>query len=133
MPVKLDVIREYFLLLERLVSDAAALEDCLHPEFKQREFPNTLNPRGQESDRADALRRAALAKNILSEQSFRIMNAVESAEQIVVEALWTGRMAVDAGPLKAGQELQAHFCIVCEFKEGKIYRQRNYDCFEPFS
>ena len=29
-------------------------------------------------------------------------------------------------------EMTAHFAQIFECKDGKIYRQRNYDCFEPF-
>ena len=41
-------------------------------------------------------------------------------------------MAVDAGHLEASTELKAHICAVFELKVGLIYRQRNYDCYEPF-
>jgi len=28
--------------------------------------------------------------------------------------------------------MTAHFCMVLELEDGRIRRQRNYDCFEPF-
>jgi ketosteroid isomerase-like protein len=130
---KIDQIRRYFALLERFASERAEFEPVLHPEMEQREFPNLLNPKGQRSDQADLLRRAALGKNVLERQNYEITHAVESGDHLVVEAIWHGKMAIDAGPLKAGQVLQAYFCVVFEFKDSKIYRQRNYDCFEPFA
>ncbi|MCB0631806.1 MAG: hypothetical protein R2824_20670 [Saprospiraceae bacterium] len=37
------------------------------------------------------------------------------------------------GNLSAGEDMVAYFAQFFEFKDGKIYRQRNYDCFEPFA
>jgi ketosteroid isomerase-like protein len=31
-----------------------------------------------------------------------------------------------------GEELEAHFALFLEFRDGRIWRQRNYDCFQPF-
>lgn len=78
-------------------------------------------------------RPTAAGKGILASQNYEIKNSLECGDQVVVEALWRGTMAVDVGSLKAHQELRAHFCIVLEFQNGKILRQRNYDCFEDFS
>jgi ketosteroid isomerase-like protein len=133
MRAKIDIVRDYFRLLEIFVTEPAAFESLLHPALEQTEFPNLLNRKGQHSGLTDMIRRAAAGKAMLASQSFEIKNSVEGGDQLVVEALWRGRMAVDAGPLKAQQELRAHFCIVLEFQDGRIVRQRNYDCFEDFS
>jgi hypothetical protein len=34
--------------------------------------------------------------------------------------------------LAPGDAMTARFCIVLEMEDGRIRRQRNYDCFEPF-
>ncbi len=130
---KIEMVKRYFSLIEQFSSNESEFTSILHPEFRQREFPNQLNKTGQESDLADLLKRAAMGRKMLSNQKFEITNSVEMGDQVVVESLWSGSMAMDAGPLKAGQELKAQFCIVLEFKEGLLFRQRNYDCFEPFS
>src|SRR5262249_24180545 len=127
-----DLIRRYFDLLARFSTDRGAFEEILHPDVRQREFPNLLNRHGQESDLADLLRRAALGKTILAKQSYDITNVVEGTGQAVVEAVWRGELAADVGTLKVGQKLMAYFCVLLELKDGKIYRQRNYDCFESF-
>lgn len=129
---RLDLIQRYFALLESFSANSADFEPFVHPEMVQEEFPNSLNRNGQRSDFADFMRRAALGKKTLSRQSYEITNVVESSEQMVVETIWKGTLAITAGPFKAGQEIKARFCIVCEFKDGRLYRQRNYDCFEPF-
>ena len=106
---KIELVQEYFRLLERFASDPASFERILHSEFQQREFPNLLNRKGQESDLADTLRRADLGRKMLSAQSYTITHFVECEDQVVVEASWNGKMAVAAGPLQAGQELHVPF------------------------
>jgi ketosteroid isomerase-like protein len=73
----------------------------------------------------------ATARTILSSQSYEITSAIESGSTVAIETLWKGVMAIDAGPLKKGQEMKAFICMFFEFREGKIHRVRNYDCFEP--
>jgi ketosteroid isomerase-like protein len=130
---KIEIIRQYFSLLENFVTDEKSFSNFMHPDFVQTELPNSLNPKGQESNFPDLLRRAAIGAKILKKQSYQISNFVESDRQIVIETKWVGTLATDVGALKAGQDMKAFFCIVCEFKGDKLYRQRNYDCFEPFA
>jgi hypothetical protein len=126
------MIREYLQLLEQFQTDEAKYHHLLHPQIEQTEFPNALNRNGQKSDWADLFRRMKLAPTILSQQRYAIQSISENKDTAVVETKWTGVMGVDAGPLKKGQELRAHICLVLEFKGGLIFRQRNYDCFESF-
>ena len=128
MQTNLDVIRKYLSLLERFSDSMTEFSEVLDPHFEQKEYPNILNKNGQESDFLDAIRRASMGKKMMSRQSFEILNSIENGAHLAVEVLWTGTMAVDAGPLKAHQILSANFCFVCEFKNGRIFRQRNYDC-----
>jgi ketosteroid isomerase-like protein len=123
-----DLTRRY---LQRL-QDFGDPAELLHADFQQREFPNLLNAKGQISDLADALRRSALGRKLLAQQHFDITNYFEAGQQAVVEATWTGTIAESVGPFRAGQQLKAFFCFLLEFRDGRIYRQRNYDCFEPF-
>jgi hypothetical protein len=51
---------------------------------------------------------------------------------VVLEAIWTGTLAVGFGTLKPGDQLRARFAQIFEFKDGLIWRQRNYDCFEAW-
>ena len=51
---------------------------------------------------------------------------------MILEVLWAGTLAIPVGSLAAGDEMRAHFAVFIELRDGRIYRQRNYDCFEPF-
>lgn len=58
--------------------------------------------------------------------------AYESGDTVILECLWVGTLGVPIGALGVGGEMRAHFAVFLEFRDGKIVRQRNYDCFEPF-
>jgi ketosteroid isomerase-like protein len=51
---------------------------------------------------------------------------------MAIEVQWTGTLAVALGTLPAGGEMRARFAMFLELRDGKIARQRNYDCFEPW-
>ncbi len=130
---RLNQVKKYLDLLAKFEVNESQYKEILHPEFEQREFPNALNKSGQKSTYSEVFKRMNIGKSILSHQSYTIDSFLESPERMYVEAKWNGTMTIDAGPLKKGQSLVAHFCMAFEFKDDLIYRQRNYDCFEPFS
>ena len=127
-----ELIEEYMQLVAAFSSDRAAFERLLHADFLQIEYPNTLNRQGQQSDRNQIFDRLQSARQMLTSQKFEVTNLCADERQVFVEAIWTGQMAADAGPLKRGQSLKASFCMAFEFRDGQILRQRNYDCFDPF-
>ena len=57
---------------------------------------------------------------------------VASGQEVALEVLWVGVLAVDVGSLAIGDEMRANFGVFLTFRDGLIVRQRNYDCFEPF-
>ncbi|MNL63318.1 hypothetical protein D3C87_1874470 [compost metagenome] len=71
-------------------------------------------------------------KKLLASQKYEIQHSYESGDTLVTEVIWNAEVAVNAGSLKAGQHMKAYFCCIFQFKDGLIYRQRNYDCFERF-
>ncbi len=132
MTEKRKLIQKYLQQLQSFVTDPASYRSLLHTDMVQTEFPNKLNPSGQERGLEGCLRAMEAGKKLLSEQNYEIANCFESGNQVCVEVVWKGKMATDAGPLRKGQELRAFLGMVIEFKDGKIYRQRNYDCYEAF-
>ena len=98
----------------------------------QIEFPNRLVPNGATRDLA-ALRDAAeRGRKVMTAQRFEVVNAIASGEQVAVEALWTGTLAVPLGSIPAGGQMRARFAIFLTYRDGKIVRQHNYDCFDPW-
>lgn len=111
---------------------AQEIEAFYAPDVVQEEFPNRFLPNGAVRDLA-ALREAGeKGRKVMSAQTIEIMNAVGTGECVVLEAIWTGTIAVPMGNLKPGDQIKARFAQVFEFKDGLIWRQRNYDCFYPW-
>ncbi|WP_393074421.1 nuclear transport factor 2 family protein [Streptomyces sp. LN704] len=104
-----------------------------HADVVLRELPNALFPEGAVRD-LDALREAAArGQERLSRQSFDVLNAVASQDQVALEVLWTGTLAAPLGNLPAGHVMRAHIATFLDFRDGLIVAQRNYDCYEPLN
>jgi hypothetical protein len=69
---------------------------------------------------------------MLRAQKFEILNSIVEGDRVALEVYWSGRLAVPVDTLPADSEIRAHFSMWLEFKEGKIARQHNYDCFDPW-
>ncbi len=69
---------------------------------------------------------------MLQSQAYDVQSIVARGGNVAVEAVWTGTLAVPLGNLGAGSTMKAHFAMFFELAEGRIRRQRNYDCFEPW-
>ena len=123
--------RAYLTAIER-----GATGDVLAAFFTenvvQQEFPNRLMPSGATRNLAQILEGAERGQAILSSQRYEALNAIESGETVVLEVLWTGTMAIVVAGLPAGGEMRARFAVFLEYRDGKIARQRNYDCFDPW-
>jgi ketosteroid isomerase-like protein len=127
----LEVAKQY---LSRL-SDGAGpeeLDSFFAPDVIQEEFPNRLRPNGA-SGNLQAMKEArARGLALLKAERFELVNAVASDDEVAMEVIWTGTVRNAAGPFAAGQALRARFALFMEFRDGRIIRQRNYDCFDPW-
>ena len=98
----------------------------------QIELPNRLLPNGATRDLA-ALRDAAeRGRKVMTAQRFEVVNAIANGDQVAVEVIWTGTLAVPLGSIPAGGQMRARFAIFLTYRDGKIARQHNYDCFDPW-
>jgi hypothetical protein len=118
--------------VESLSDNAEDYKELIHEDAEFRELPNLLNKHGQVRNLEMSLEGLKKAKMILSAQTYEITGFLEDGDKVAVEKIWTGKMSLDIGNLKKGQELKAYIFAVVEFKDGKIYRHRTYDCYEPF-
>ena len=123
------LVREYVAALER--GDAGdALRRFFTPDFQQIEYPNRLNAKGQQSDLKSALERSERGKGMMKSQRYEILNAVADGDSVAVEVQWTGVLTKEIPGLPG--EMHAHFAFFLDFRDGKIARQRNYDCFDAW-
>lgn len=127
----LDIAKRY---LSRL-SDGAGPEELdafFDPGVVQEEFPNRLLPNGATRDLQAMKEGRRRGQALLKAESFELLNAVASGDHVALEVVWTGTIRENAGPFAADQTLRARFALFMEFRDGRIVRQRNYDCFDPW-
>lgn len=124
-----DTVLAYLRAVE--ATDPAAVEPFLHPEVQLTEHPNRITPAGATYDRAGVLAAAARGAALLSRQEYRVRALFVDGDRAAVQSEWIGTLARAAGPLPAGHQLRAHICSVFELRDGKVYRQEQYDCFVP--
>jgi ketosteroid isomerase-like protein len=128
---QLQFIRAYLAAVEA-GAPREALARFYTEDAEQIEFPNRLKPDGGRSGVPELLRRAERVPALLRRQHFEIHSMLAHGDVVAVEATWTGVLAVPMQALAAGDTMKAHFAIFFELRDGRIYRQRNYDCFEPW-
>jgi ketosteroid isomerase-like protein len=98
----------------------------------QVEFPNRLVPNGVTRDLAALREGAERGRKVMTAQRLEVVNAIASGEHVAIEAIWTGTLAVPMGSIPAGGQMRARFAIFLTYRDGKIVRQHNYDCFDPW-
>ena len=126
----LAIARKYLEAIEQGPSGRSTEFFC--DDVVQEEFPNRLVPHGAVRN-LQQLREAALRGHMaVGSQRFEILNAVENGAQLALEVRWTAVVNVPIGSIPAGGQMRARFAVFLQFRDGKIARQRNYDCFGPF-
>lgn len=103
-----------------------------HPDIQQIEFPNTLTKSTTVRTLADLKDASERGRTVLQKEEYDIVKSYTLGNTVIIEAVWTGTLAMPMGHIPIGGQMKAHFAQFFDFKDGKIIRQRNYDCFEPF-
>ncbi len=126
----LEKAKQYLKAIEnRTLGSNAGLFDA---EVIMEQFPNRIYPNGLRVGLAEMMQGAEKGKKLLASESYKITNELANGSSVALEVLWTGKLAVQFGTLAEGSEMRAHFAMFLEFRDGKIIRQRNYDCFDPW-
>ena len=126
-----EIARQYLKAIESGAT-GDELARFFTPDAVYLEMPNRVSAHGSKSDLAQILQGAERGKQLFKRQSYAIANFVEQDDAIALEVAWTGVTAVQIQNLPPGSEMRDHVAIFLEFREGRIARQRNYDCFEPW-
>jgi len=124
-------VERYLALVADIDADPAAFEDLVHPDARFVERPCLVSPLGQERDRASALAGLARGRELLSAQRIDVRDHIVAGDRVVTRAVWTGALARDAGPLRAGTELRADSSMFFTVRDGRIVAQENFDCYHP--
>jgi ketosteroid isomerase-like protein len=127
----LAIARRYLEALES-GAERGALAEFFTKDVVQEEFPNRLSPIGGHRDLTAILAAARKGKQSVRAQKFDVLNSIVDGDMVALEVFWTGLLAVPVDTLPADSEMRAHISIWLEFRDGKICRQHNYDCFDPW-
>lgn len=126
-----QTVRDYLAALGQLAT-GNDLARFFHPEVEQTEYPNRLVPNGMTRTLDTMLASAERGRAVTARQSYMITSLIEQGDIVAVEFDWAAALAIPIGTLAAGDSMTGKFVTVIEFRDGLIYRQRNYDCFDPF-
>ncbi len=127
----LEIARRYLEAVES-GAEGAALAEFFTKDVIQEEFPNRLAPIGAHRNLQAILDSARQGRKMLRAQKFEILNSIVEGDRVALEVYWSGLLDVPVDTLPADSELRAHFSMWLEFKDGKIARQHNYHCFDPW-
>ncbi len=125
------IVKDFLKTLESQQS-ARELEKFYHPEAEQIEFPNAILKNKTTRNREALKESFEKGLKIMSKQEYEIQNLYSCGNAVILEAVWKGTISMPIGDIPVDGQMIAYFAQFFEFKDGKIYKQRNYDCFEPF-
>lgn len=125
------IAKEYLAALSS-GADAESLNRFYTDDVVQEEFPNRLMPNGATRDLEAIKDGRRKGKALLAAENFEVVNVVASGDSVAMEVIWTGTVKIAAGPFAPGQLLRARFGVFLDFRDGRIARQRNYDCFDAW-
>lgn len=123
-----EVVTAYLQAVEAQNVDEA--NRLMHPEIEQVEHPNKVVPTGKRYDLAAMRAAGERGRAIMASQRFEIRSMIVEGDRAAVQIAWSGTLAVAAGALPAGHVMRAQVCSIIELKDGKVWRQEQYDCFE---
>lgn len=124
----LQVVEKYFQAIP-VAKTPAELAVHFHPEVKYEEMPNKIFPQGKIEDLNALLAAWERGRALLKTQKFEIKSAIEAGDRLAIEVAWSGTLARASGRYPEGHELTTKSAMFIELKDGKIFRQRNYDCY----
>ena len=127
----LDIAKRYLKAIEDSVP-FEELASFFTEDVVQEEFPNRLMPNGARRELCDLRAAGAQGRKVLSAQRYEVLHAVSEGDSVALEVQWTGTMAVPYSSIPVGGEMRARFGVFLDFRDGRIFHQRNYDCFDPW-
>jgi ketosteroid isomerase-like protein len=131
MHENIEFARQYIRALESGAT-GRALANFFTPDVAIREMPNRVAPHGSVSDLAKALEAAKRGQQLFKKQTYAITNILGEGDWVALEMDWIGVTAAPIQNLPPNSEMRDHAAVFLQFRNGRIARQRHYDCFEPW-
>jgi len=115
-----DVVTRYLAALE--ARDLPALLALLAPDAEVVEHPNRVNPGGMRYDRAALEAAYQRGSALMSAERYAVRAMIADGDRVVAQIEWTGT-------LRDGRTMRAELCSVVQVRDGRVWRQEQYDCF----
>lgn len=116
-----DVVTAYLAAIEaHRLDEVAAFQ---HPELEVIEHPNKLNPAGKRDGLAEVRAAGERGAALMASERYAIRALIAEGDRAAVTMAWTGT-------LHDGRELRAQICTVIELRDGKVWKQEQFDCFD---
>lgn len=125
-----EVVHRLYADIEAGLS-GEALRPHFTPDARTVVRPNAITPQGSTSDLEAILVASAEGARLLAEQRYDVRHVVESGDLVVTRLRWTGVVAQDAGPFRAGQELTADIAQFVRVEDRRVAEIDTYDCYQP--
>jgi ketosteroid isomerase-like protein len=122
-----EIVTAYIRAIEAHAPDEVARH--MHPDFENVEHPNKLVPTGRRYDLAATRAAGERGMAVMASERYEIRQMIVEGDRAAVQIAWTGTLAVPMGPLPPGHVMRAEVCSIIELKDGKVWRQEQYDCF----
>jgi ketosteroid isomerase-like protein len=122
-----EIVTAYIRAIEAHALDEVAR--YMHSDFQNVEHPNKLVPAGRRYDLAATRAAGERGMAVMASERYEIRQMIVEGDRAAVLIAWSGTLAVPAGPLPPGHVMRAEVCSVIELKDGKVWRQEQYDCF----
>jgi hypothetical protein len=133
MQTDIEAIAIDFIKTLQNRTSADELLRFFHPDIEQIEFPNAVTKNKAIRNLNDLKAGAERGKKVLQKEEYEVVKSYSFENTVIIEAIWTGTLAIPLGNIPVGGTMKAWFAQFYEFKDGKIIKQRNYDCFDPFN
>jgi ketosteroid isomerase-like protein len=91
-------------------------------------LPSPLNPRGVRRNRPSIARSREKNLALFPTETNDLRGASGEGSKVALEVLWTGVASADRPGFSRGQLVESRSAVFLEFRDGLIFRQRNYDC-----
>ena len=115
-----DLVHVYLRTIESHDLDAVAA--LLADDVEVIEHPNKLNPAGARYDKAAIRAAGERGAAILASERYDVREVIVEGDRAAALTVWTGT-------LRDGRTMTAQICSVITFRDGKVWRQEQYDCF----
>lgn len=103
----IELVKSYF---EAMQASPGSVAEYYSPDVVQDEFPNRFLPNGARRGLQELKDAAERGRKVMASQEFRVLNVFADGSTVIVEAEWSGTLAVPLGEeTPAGTAMRARF------------------------